>query len=425
MRRLSPLNTPVTIDFEGEQLEAEAGEPLACTVMQSGVMLFSRSVKYHRPRGPFCMTGGCSNCLMRVDGQPNIATCMTPARAGMRLERQNSFPDATVDVFAANDLVFRKWFNHHEFMAGVPIVEQVMLKIARKLAGSGQLPDETLPPMPPAKTESIDLLVVGGGAAGLGAARRLTEKGVKFTLLERDPDLGGRLTASAEEGMGAAFRPKPESVRLSAPALGLFADDGRQFVASTYQGRLYLTYFKRILLAVGGQSTLLPFENNDLHGIVSGRAVARMIKRHAMLPGPRVACLGDIDEARALAKLVTEMGGEALAVGGEPLRAHGMQRVAGVTAFTGVGTAARVDCDVIAVCAPVSPSFEMARAGGAKIDWDVRHKVFVVDADRSGRTASPTVFVCGELRGPMSAAAAAESGLAAAEAVSASLEGAK
>ena len=119
MRRLSPLNTPVTIDFEGEQLEAEAGEPLACTVMQSGVMLFSRSVKYHRPRGPFCMTGGCSNCLMRVDGQPNIATCMTPARAGMRLERQNSFPDATVDVFAANDLVFRKWFNHHEFMASV------------------------------------------------------------------------------------------------------------------------------------------------------------------------------------------------------------------------------------------------------------------------------------------------------------------
>ncbi len=418
MRRLSPIQRPVTIDFEGQQLQAEAGEPLACTLVAEGEVLFSRSVKYHRPRGPFCLSGGCSNCLMRVDGVPNVATCQTPAKAGMRLERQNSFPDAKVDVFAANNLVFRKWFNHHEFLAGVPLVEQVMLRIARKLAGLGTLPDSAPKDVPDAVTETVPTVIVGGGASGLSAARRLTERQVPYVLFERDALLGGRLGSAAEEGLAPIFEVPEAQRRTAATVVGLYADDGRPFLASTWRGQLFVTFFERVLLAQGGQPTLLPFEDNDLPGVFAARAVARMIRRHGVVPGHRIACVGEAEEARALAKLVTSVGAEAVAVGAEPVAAHGMQRVNAVTVKTNKGEE-RVGCDAIALAASVSPSFELARAGGAKVSWNPRAKVFTVEADAHGRTANPSVYVAGQLRGPMSAAAATESGVLAAEAMAA------
>ena len=124
------------------------------------------------------MTGSCAHCLMRVDGVPNVPTCRIPVTAGMRIERQNAMPDARLDVFRANDFVFRDWFNHHEFLAGVPIVEKVLQKIARHLAGLGVLPDKPAPDRPPAVVEKLGTVIVGAGAAGLSAARELSARGV-------------------------------------------------------------------------------------------------------------------------------------------------------------------------------------------------------------------------------------------------------
>ena len=130
VKRLTKVAAPTTIELDGQEVPACEGEPVASAVIASGDALLSRSSKYHRPRGAFCMSGACSNCLMRVDGVPNVPTCQTRVKPGMRLERQNVFPDAKVDLYAASDLVFRKWFNHHEFMAGIPLADAVLLKVA-------------------------------------------------------------------------------------------------------------------------------------------------------------------------------------------------------------------------------------------------------------------------------------------------------
>ncbi|MGQ0505743.1 MAG: (2Fe-2S)-binding protein, partial [Myxococcaceae bacterium] len=120
----------VTFDLEGVEVTGREGESVATALLASGERVFARSVKYHRPRAPFCMTGECSNCLMRVGGLPNVFTCRTPVREGMRVERQNAFPSAKVDVFASIDWVFPRGMDHHEMFAGVPVAEQVMAKVA-------------------------------------------------------------------------------------------------------------------------------------------------------------------------------------------------------------------------------------------------------------------------------------------------------
>ena len=410
MPRLSPAEATVTIELDGDQLQARAGEPIACAVIANDELIFSRSPKYHRPRGPFCFSGACAQCLMRVDGIPNIATCLVPVKSGMRLERQNAMPDARVDLLRANDFVFRDWFNHHEFMAGWPIAEHVLLKIARQLSGLGVLPERAAEAREPAVIEAHELVVVGAGAAGLAAARQLSTRGVNYVLFERDAHVGGRLTSGAEAGQPAPWN---APARLGASVTGLFIDDGKPFLAVVERERLHLVFYQRLLLAVGGYPTLPTFPNNDLPGVMAARAVSSLIRRHGVLPGKRVACVGEVTEARSLAALVTGAGGEAIAVGAQIVRAHGLRTVNAVTVEPG----GKLACDIIATCGAQSPAFELAKAAGAQVVWNPAARCFVVQTDAKGQTANPSVFVAGEMRGPMSSAAAAEQGLAAADAL--------
>ncbi len=410
MPRFSPVDTTVTIELDGDQLQAREGEPVACAIIANDQLIFSRSPKYHRPRGVFCMTGACAHCLMRVDGIPNVATCRVPVKAGMRLERQNALPDARIDLLRANDFVFRDWFNHHEFMAGWPIAEHVLLKIARQLSGLGVLPEKAAEHRQPAIIEEHELVVVGAGAAGLAAVRQLTTRGVPHVLFERDAHVGGRLTCGAEKGQPAPWN---APARVGAEVVGLFADDGKPFLAVVEQERLHLVFYQRLLLTVGGHAMLPTFPNNDLPGVMAGRAVSTLIRRHGVLPGKRVACVGELDEARSLAELVKGAGGEAVAIGAEVIRAHGLRSVNAVT----VKPNEKMGCDIIATCGPPSPAFELARCAGAEVVWNPSSRCFEVVADNRGQTANPALFVAGEMRGPMSSSAAAEQGLAAADAL--------
>src|SRR4051812_20648557 len=126
MPRVDSEGTDISIELDGQTLPAKANEPVACSLIAAGETLFARSVKYHRPRGPYCFAAACSTCLMRVDGVPNVFTCRAPAHEGMQLERQNAFPSAKLDIFAATDLVFFKGLNHHELLTGVPLARDVM-----------------------------------------------------------------------------------------------------------------------------------------------------------------------------------------------------------------------------------------------------------------------------------------------------------
>jgi predicted molibdopterin-dependent oxidoreductase YjgC len=73
----------VTIWLDGEPLAAVEGEPIAAALLAHGRRVFRRTPRFSEPRGVFCGIGRCTDCIMTVDGVPNVRTCVTPVRDGM------------------------------------------------------------------------------------------------------------------------------------------------------------------------------------------------------------------------------------------------------------------------------------------------------------------------------------------------------
>jgi predicted molibdopterin-dependent oxidoreductase YjgC len=78
----------VTFEFDGKPIQGFEGEPIAVALRAAGVMVHRHTMKDDRPRGIFCAIGRCTDCVMIVDGKPNIRTCVTPLKAGMKVETQ-------------------------------------------------------------------------------------------------------------------------------------------------------------------------------------------------------------------------------------------------------------------------------------------------------------------------------------------------
>ena len=76
------------IYFDGKQIPAVTGEPVAAALLAAGVYTFRHTAKTGQPRGIFCGIGRCNDCKMIVDGVPNTRTCVTPVREGMEVRTQ-------------------------------------------------------------------------------------------------------------------------------------------------------------------------------------------------------------------------------------------------------------------------------------------------------------------------------------------------
>jgi sarcosine oxidase subunit alpha len=274
------------------------------------------------------------------------------------------------------------------------------------------------------ETVRVKIAIAGGGTSGASAAQRLHEQGVPFLLLERESHLGGRRFSAPDL--------PPAQVRLRSPVIGLYEDhDGWFFAVVSTAGaepRLLKIYAERFLLTVGGHPPTLPFENNELPGVLSGRAATLMLRRYGLLVADEPALVGRGPELYALQKLLESHGAKVAVmvdVEGNPrdgvvpstdLKAHGRNKVSAIS-FAQRGRRKKVGCDGILVSVPISPSFELARQGGARVSWSPQHQTFAVEADRDGRTNAPFLFVAGDLTGGRSADESARSGERAADAI--------
>src|SRR5262249_14715459 len=186
----------LTFTFEDRTVHAVAGQSIAAALYHAGVRVFTRSFKYHRPRGLFCVSGDCPNCMMEVDGRPNVRTCVEPVRQGQVVRSQNCWPSLNFDVLRIFDKLdyflpvgfYYKSFHKPRWVW--PIFEHVV----RQIAGLGRVDVNAKPPAT-AEVEHLhtEVCVIGGGPSGMAAATASAGAGASVLLLERMPRLGGRL----------------------------------------------------------------------------------------------------------------------------------------------------------------------------------------------------------------------------------------
>ena len=400
--RIAPPLDPVTVTFDGEKIIAARGEPLACALVASNKIVLARSPKFHRPRGPSCMRSACDGCLARVDGAPNVMTCMVPAREGMIVKSQNTLGSRDVDFLRVTDWFFPEGLNHHELFAGVPGVQQVMQIFARRVAGLGRLPDKASEPRL-AKRRKLDVLVIGSGASGMAIASELAMRGRDVEVIDDALAPGGSLRAL---GLGGQkWRPVTDpftahvtrggvKLQMSTTAGGLYGDD---VLVVGPEGAEVVTA-RAVIFASGAHDGALAFEGNDLPGVMSARAGGFLLARGVVVGAKVVIAIeeggGPFGEAYAAEAVRSGLKSTVTLVRGAPTRARGTSRVKGVT--LGEGKSAKTfDADALLVDAPRAPAYELCEQAGAKLV----HRPFGFVAQTENGRIRPGFWAVGEVLG--------------------------
>lgn len=369
--RLGKPSDAVELSHDGHVLTAERGEPLALALIAADRLLLSRSPKLHRARGPYCLRGACEGCLVRVNGQPNLAACRIPVQGGEEVQTQNVLGTRETDLLAATDFLFPRGIDHHRLLAGVRGASPLVAALARRVAGLGRLPDLARPPQPAERVE-LPLMIVGGGPSGLKAAAHF---GSRAALADDGLALGGSLAALAPREATALVADAQRGgaqlfARTSVLALSREPEDGSGRLTALLVGpqKTVVARCQAVLLATGRHDAVPAFPNNDLPGIFSARA-ALLAWQNDVLIGSRVGIVGS---GRFAARLVEQMQGAVQLVELEAssvVRAMGRERVTGVEALS-AGKLRRLKLDAIAFDGPGAPSFELAVQAGGSVDFD-------------------------------------------------------
>lgn len=415
--------TDCTVSVDGRAVPARKGESIASALVASGRPLLSRSAKYHRPRGPFCLSGSCGSCLVRVDGEPNQRACRTPCQDGLRVETQNAWPDAERDVLGLIDPLTPHGLDVHHMLTRPRPLNRALVAFTRRLAGSGRMPDRPAPRGPEASAETFDALVLGSGPAGLAAAEELARSGRRVLLAEQDLLLGGRLRAGLEPGFTPGSWPADVSravasgggeVAVGTTAVGLWHDGGSPIclLVARSPARTRLVRASRILVCTGGDARPPVFEGCDLPGVFSGRALALALAEHGVVPGRRAAVLGTGPEADAIVERFRAAGMESVLLAQSPTRAAGRSRVTSLRFADG----SKIPCDTVAQGASPAPSPDLLRALGVGVDWNPALEAFAPRVAGDGTTPVAGLFAAGEVARPVSVAEAAAWGRRAGEA---------
>jgi len=357
----------VSFAFAGWKVTGFEGDTIASAAFAAAKRVFSRSFKYHRPRGLLCCSGHCPNCMMTVDGVPNVRTCVEPIREGAVVEGQNVRWSLDFDFMSLTDKVGGPFtpvgFYYRTFIrprAAWPLYE----KFLRNAAGLGKLdPHAGHSRRYDTEHRRARVLVVGGGEAGRAAARDAAKAGPGVVLVDED----ARLRDLALDGV---------EVLAPARALGVWEGGLVPVDAGTL---LYRFRTERIVVATGATEQPLVFPGNDLVGVMLPGGVRRLIHDFSVQPGTRAVVLGADDETLSVAEDLAEVGIEVARVvdlrDSRPreLVAHGGKgRVRGLLL-----DGEDIDCDLVVASGGRQPAYSLLAQAGARVEYDEALGVFV------------------------------------------------
>ncbi len=431
----------IAFTLDGKRIEGVEGDTLASALYAAGVRIFTRSFKYHRPRGLLCVSGSCPNCLMNVDGVPNVRTCTEPLREGMAVRHQNAWPSLRHDLLSVLDRLDRflpVGFYYKTFIRP-RFLWRVVSPWMRRVAGLGRIDPDGLPAHHHYEHvhRHAEVAVIGGGPAGLSAAAEAGRAGLRVTLVDEQPSLGGHLRAESHayehlpEGqlqgrsgyeiaaeLAGALEGLPNVEVLSgASAFGLYEGN----LLGIAQGqRLIKLRADSIIVATGAKQVPYVFRNNDLPGIMLGAGVQRLVNLYGVSPGRRAVVVTSDEAGYDLAQEMLDAGvpvaalvdcrssreagfpgpkelqsqGVAVYPAHHVVRAHGSRHVRALTLVDQMTSKkGRLACDLVCMAGTYQPESALLQQSGCRMTYDA-------DIDETVPTHLPTgVYAAGDVTG--------------------------
>ncbi|MBU6419619.1 MAG: (2Fe-2S)-binding protein, partial [Proteobacteria bacterium] len=395
----------VNFKFDGKSYTGFTGDTLASALLASGVKLFGRSFKYHRPRGVFASGSEEPNALVELRTgayrEPNTRATVAEIFDGLEASSQNRGFSLKYDPLAVNNLLspfLSAGFYYKTFMWPAGFWEKLYEPMIRRAAGLGRNAGVPDPDVYEKTTEFCDVLVVGGGADGRNAALEAAAKGQRVILCDENAPL-----ANAE---------LPETVSFFSRTTVVGVYDGGTYAAlerlndhlpssNAPRQRLIRIVAKRSVLATGALERPIAFGHNDLPGVMLSRAVGDYVTRYGVAPGRNILLYINNDDAAGLILTLHAAGvniagvvdarptssdavhevaraaGAPVYAGAAIIRAIGTLGVKGAKIHLAKGGELSLPCDIIATSGGFNPNLALTSHFDGKPVWDESIAAFI------------------------------------------------
>jgi sarcosine oxidase subunit alpha len=417
----------ITFEFNGDSMTGFAGDTLASALLANGVQLVARSFKLHRPRGIFSCGVEEPSALVDVGvgarRTPNLRATLVELYEGLSSVSVNCWPSVGFDLSAINSKVsgllpagfYYKTFKWPDWHLFEPTI--------RRMAGLGRASGEPDPDRYEEVAATADVLVIGGGVAGLSAAAAAAEAGARTVLLSAGAALGGawgwRGDAAAAELIARVQRAGVK-VLTRTMAFGVYdhglvcARETLQHGAAARSGgetgllreRLWKIRARHVVAAAGAFERPMLFPNNDRPGVMLAGAADKYAHAFGVACGQRVVIAANSDSAYGVAdslqaagvnvialvdrRLPSDIGATSTAV--RVLTGSGIGKVSGSRAVTGcriIGAEAdarpeTLHCDLILSAGGHAPAVHLHSQAGGKLRWLEESAMFVPDGHAPG-----------------------------------------
>jgi sarcosine oxidase subunit alpha len=436
---------PIAFRFNGRSLAGFAGDTLASALLANRIGVVARSFKYHRPRG--VMTAGAEepNALVQLGegdrSEPNARATQVTLVEGLSASSQNCWPSVDFDLAATANLLgslIPAGFYYKTFIwprGGWLFYEQLI----RRAAGMGRAPTLPDPDRYDHRYVHCDILIVGGGPAGLTAALAASATGADTVIVDENPVLGGTLLyvgsvidrAPAADWLAEIERTLADrsnvSILRAATAFGYYdhnligvveRDLGKHPAAGIEaRQRLSMIRAAEVILATGAIERPICFGNNDRPGVMLAAAALRYLNEY----GVRVACQPaiftnndtayrtaiDLADAGARVQAIVDVRSSPASTWTERARARGIDVRTGAVIASALGTTQirgavlapigqpgsmqEIACDAILVSGGFDPAVHLFSQSRGTLRWSDELAAFL--PDRSPQAVA-TVGAC-------------------------------